>query len=65
MAPKNQVSPNPGAATEQALEANEARKPMAVPEGGWPADQYTGKGGSYVRDPHTGVRSPAPAGEGE
>jgi len=35
-------------------------EPMAEPEGGWPADEYTGKGGSYVRDPLTGLRSPAP-----
>lgn len=34
--------------------------PMAEPEGGWPADEYTGKGGSYVRDPFTGVRTPTP-----
>jgi hypothetical protein len=34
--------------------------PMAEPEGGWPADEFTGKGGSYVRDPFTGVRTPAP-----
>lgn len=34
--------------------------PMAEPEGGWPADEFTGMGGSYVRDPFTGVRSRAP-----
>lgn len=33
--------------------------PLPVPEGGWPADEYTGKGGDYVRDPFTGIRSPA------
>jgi hypothetical protein len=38
----------------------EARTPMAEPEGGWPADEYTGKGGSYVRDPYTGIRTPTP-----
>lgn len=32
---------------------------MLEPEGGWPPDEFTGKGGSYVRDPLTGVRSPA------
>lgn len=26
----------------------------------WPADQYTGIGGDYVRDPVTGIRTPAP-----
>lgn len=34
----------------------EARKPMPVPEGGWPPDEFTGKGGNYERDPFTGVR---------
>ncbi|CAM8626931.1 hypothetical protein MCEMSHM24_02700 [Comamonadaceae bacterium] len=34
------------------------RTPMAEPEGGWPADEFTGKGGSYVRDPYTGIRTP-------
>lgn len=33
--------------------------PVAEPEGGWPPDQYTGIGGSYVRDPLTGLRRPA------
>lgn len=33
------------------------RLPMPEPEGGWPADEFTGKGGNYVRDPYTGVRS--------
>lgn len=33
--------------------------PISEPEGGWPADEFTGVGGSYVRDPLTGVRSPA------
>jgi hypothetical protein len=31
--------------------------PMPEPEGGWPADEFTGVGGSYVRDPFTGLRS--------
>lgn len=35
----------------------------------WPPDQYTGLGGTYLRDPVTGVRTPVPsaapaAGEG-
>ena len=47
---------SPAAATEE-----EERKPLPVPEGGWPADEFTGKPGSYVRDPFTGKRSPAPA----
>lgn len=36
------------------------RLPMPEPEGGWPADEFTGKGGSYVRDPFTGIRTPTP-----
>lgn len=39
----------------------EDRKPLPVPPGGWPADEYTGKAGRFVRDPFTGLRSPAPA----
>lgn len=31
--------------------------PLQEPEGGWPADEFTGVGGSYVRDPFTGQRS--------
>lgn len=45
--------------TEGAAET-QARQPMPVPEGGWPADEFTGKGGSYVRDPYTGLRTPTP-----
>ena len=37
----------------------EARTPLPVPEGGWPPDEFTGKGGDYVRDPYTGIRRPA------
>ena len=37
----------------------DAPQPMPVPEGGWPADEFTGLPGSYVRDPFTGVRAPA------
>ena len=33
--------------------------PMQEPEGGWPADEFTGLGGSYVRDPFTGIRRKA------
>lgn len=34
--------------------------PLPEPAGGWPADEFTGIGGQYVRDPLTGVRSKAP-----
>ena len=37
----------------------DVHKPLPVPEGGWPADEFTGLGGDYVRDPLTGKRSPA------
>lgn len=33
---------------------------MPEPEGGWPADEFTGECGHFVRDPFTGVRSRAP-----
>lgn len=38
----------------------EERKPLPVPAGGWPADEFTGKAGRFVRDPYTGIRQPAP-----
>lgn len=31
----------------------------------WPADEFTGRGGRYVRDPVTGERRPAPAADDE
>jgi hypothetical protein len=43
----------------QADDAPQGPQPMPVPEGGWPPDEFTGKGGNYVRDPFTGVRSRA------
>jgi hypothetical protein len=49
------IATNAGAAADQPQE----RQPLPVPDGGWPADEYTGKPGSYVRDPFTGIRSPA------
>lgn len=36
------------------------REPLPVPPGGWPPDEFTGQGGRFVRDPFTGIRSPAP-----
>lgn len=41
--------------------ASEERKPLPVPAGGWPADEFTGLGGDYVRDPYTGLRRRADA----
>lgn len=58
MATKNTVVD--GVGTEVTGEATAAPVPMQEPEGGWPVDEYTGKGGSYVRDPFTGVRTPTP-----
>lgn len=34
----------------------EERKPMAMPAGGWPADEFTGQAGRFERDPFTGKR---------
>jgi hypothetical protein len=38
-------------------EASPERKPLPVPEGGWPADEFTGQAGSFARDPYTGKRT--------
>lgn len=46
-------------AKKDAGEPVEERQPMKEPQGGWPPDEFTGKGGSYIRDPFTGVRRPA------
>lgn len=50
----------PATAPAPTATAPDERQPLPVPEGGWPADEYTGKCGSYVRDPYTGTRTPAP-----
>lgn len=50
---------NAGATDRPEGWADESRPAMPVPEGGWPADEYTGKGGDYIRHPYTGVRYPA------
>lgn len=42
---------NPTPATQ-----SEERQPMAVPAGGWPPDEFTGKAGRFYRDPFTGRR---------
>lgn len=42
--------------TDAAEKAGEERKPLAMPEGGWPADEFTGQAGSFERDPFTGQR---------
>lgn len=54
-------TPQASVATPEA-EPGMARKPAPMPEpdGGWPPDEFTGKDGRFVRDPFTGVRSPAP-----
>lgn len=52
MATKNLNAPAAPAAVAEPV-------PMAEPEGGWPADEFTGLGGSFVRDPYTGIRRPA------
>lgn len=42
--------------TDAVATTGEERKPMAMPEGGWPADEFTGQAGSFERDPFTGKR---------
>ncbi len=67
MSPRNQPSDAGAADTSSAAVQSTAvdaskkaeRKPMPEPEGGWPADEFTGKFGHYVRDPFTGIRSEA------
>ncbi|MBL8387009.1 MAG: hypothetical protein JNK17_02110 [Hydrogenophaga sp.] len=44
--------------SKQTTEAGEVRQPMPEPEGGWPADEYTGQAGTFIRDPFTGRRYP-------
>lgn len=36
----------------------DARQVMKEPEGGWPADEFTGVAGTFIRDPYTGKRYP-------
>lgn len=42
--------------TDAVVTTGEERKPMARPEGGWPADEFTGQAGTFERDPYTGKR---------
>ena len=42
--------------TDAVATTGEERKPMAMPEGGWPADEFTGQAGSFERAPFTGKR---------
>ena len=42
--------------TDAVVTTGDERKPMAMPEGGWPADEFTGQAGSFERDPYTGKR---------
>ena len=58
MATKNAVVVDVG--TEITGDGSGVALPLLEPEGGWPVDEFTGKGGSYVRDPFTGVRTPTP-----
>lgn len=59
MATKNAVVVGVDLATGADMTAV-VKLPMAEPEGGWPADEFTGEPGHFVRDPFTGVRSRAP-----
>lgn len=42
--------------TDTAENNGAERKPMPMPEGGWPPDEFTGQAGSFERDPYTGKR---------
>lgn len=53
------VNAGEDASASAAEVATTGRTVMPEPEGGWPTDEFTGKAGSYVRDPYTGLRSPA------
>lgn len=63
MAKKNEIAVDPSNAeflpSAGGPLPGELLTPMAEPEGGWPADEFTGVGGSYVRDPITGIRTRA------
>ncbi len=43
----------------------EAREVMQEPAGGWPADEFTGMAGTFIRDPYTGKRHPEGQTSGE
>lgn len=47
-----------GSATPAAVQTPAPAAPSATQT--WPPDQYTGLGGTYMRDPITGVRTPVP-----
>ena len=55
------TTPKKTDAAEATGTTSDTRQPMAVPAGGWPADEFTGKAGSFERDPHTGIRTRADA----
>lgn len=59
MGKKDVAVPVPAGAADAAV-AVQAPACVPEPEGGWPVDEFTGVGGSYVRDPLTGVRRPVP-----
>ena len=50
------TTPKKTDAAEATGTTSDTRQPMAVPAGGWPADEFTGKAGSFERDPYTGKR---------
>jgi hypothetical protein len=64
MAKKDVANVDQAAAGAVDVQEVAERLPMPVPEGGWPADEFTGLPGCFVRDPYTGVRSRAPADDG-
>lgn len=51
--------PTSKSAAPASTPSSEAPSLAAMPPGGWPRDEFTGRAGRYVRDPATGLRRPA------
>ena len=47
---------SPTKKADAVAKTDDERKPMLVPAGGWPPDEFTGHAGSFERDPYTGKR---------
>lgn len=55
MSKRTAVSAEAGAAAPASVAPTKSAAPAVQV---WPPDQYTGIGGTYIRDPITGVRTP-------
>lgn len=61
LAPNEATDPAPAAeAAARAKGAAAAPAATTPATADWPRDEYTGIGGDYIRDPITGLRTPAP-----